>query len=41
MQKLRYTGCLPPPEVLAEFANWVFAVDEEDVEGQDETTIRP
>jgi len=42
MQKLRYTGpCLPPPEVLAEFPNWVFAVDEEDVEGQDETTIRP
>jgi hypothetical protein len=38
---LRYTGDWPPPEVLREFPNWVFAYDEEGEEGQDETTLKP
>lgn len=38
---LRYTGDWPPPEVLRDFPNWVFAYDEEGVEGQDETTVKP
>jgi len=31
----------PTPEQLIEFPNWENALDEEDVEGQDETTLRP
>ena len=37
----RYTGCWPPPTVLGIYPNWVFALDEEDEDGQDETTIKP
>jgi hypothetical protein len=40
-RRYRYTGDFPPPEVLAQFSNWDFALDEEDEEGQDETTIKP
>lgn len=39
--ELRYTGCWPPVEILREYPNWVFALDEEGEDGQDETTIRP
>lgn len=38
---LRYTGCWPPIDVLAEYPNWVLALDEEHVKGQDETTLKP
>ena len=38
---LRYTGENPPVEVLAKYPNWVNAYDEEGVEGQDETTLKP
>ena len=38
---LRYTGDWPPAAVLAQYPNWVFALDEENEEGQDETTIKP
>lgn len=38
---LRYTGDWPPPEVLQQYANWEYALDEESAEGQDETTLRP
>jgi hypothetical protein len=38
---LRYTGCWPPIEVLTQYPNWEYAIDEEPIEGQDETTIRP
>lgn len=40
-KKLRYTGAWPPPEVLARYPNWEMAYEEEGVEGQDETTLRP
>jgi hypothetical protein len=40
-RSLRYTGQWPPPEVLKQFRNWQYALDEEGEEGQDETTIRP
>lgn len=39
--EFRYTGCWPPPEVLAQYPNWVFALDEEGEDGQDETAIKP
>jgi hypothetical protein len=38
---LRYKGDWPPPEVLRDYPNWVFAYDEEGEEGQDETTVKP
>jgi hypothetical protein len=38
---LRYTGCWPPPDVLAQYPNWIYALDEEGEEDQDETTIKP
>ena len=38
---LRFTGENPPPELLSEYPNWENAYDEEGVEGQDETTLRP
>ena len=41
MEKYRYTGEWPPIEILEKFSNWDYALDEEDVEGQDETTIKP
>jgi hypothetical protein len=37
----RYTGEWPPLDVLDEYKNWEYALDEECEEGQDETTIRP
>ncbi len=37
----RYTGEFPPLEVLVQYSNWEYALDEEGDEGQDETTIRP
>lgn len=37
----RLTGENPSLEVLREFPNWEYALDEEGVEGQDETTLRP
>jgi hypothetical protein len=40
-KKYRYTGEWPPLHVLNEFPNWEYALDEEGIEGQDETTIRP
>lgn len=39
--ELRITGDNPSPEQLEAFPNWENALDEEDVEGQDETTLRP
>jgi hypothetical protein len=38
---LRFTGEWPPPEILADYANWEYALDEEGEPGQDETTMRP
>ena len=40
-RRLRYTGENPPAEVLAEYPNWEYALGEEDVPGQDETTLMP
>lgn len=40
-EKLRFTGDWPPLDILRQYPNWEYAIDEEDVEGQDETTIRP
>ncbi len=41
MRHLRFTGAFPPIDVLEQLPNWESALDEEEVEGQDETTIRP
>jgi len=38
---LRFTGEWPAASLLERYPNWEYALDEEDVEGQDETTIRP
>jgi hypothetical protein len=35
------TGENPPPHLLTTIPNWEFAQDEEDTDGQDETTTRP
>ena len=40
-ERLRFTGDWPPVSLLTQYPNWEYALDEEDVEGQDETTIRP
>jgi len=40
-QALRYTKDWPPLEVFRDYPNWTFALDEEALEGQDETTLRP
>lgn len=40
-EKLRYTGDWPPPKVLKQYPNWEMAYDEEGVDGQDDTTLRP
>jgi hypothetical protein len=37
----RFTGENPPPELLVRYPNWEYALDEEEVEGQDETTLKP
>lgn len=39
--QLRFTGEWPPPGLLSRYPNWENALDEEDVPGQDETTLRP
>ena len=39
--ELRLTGEWPSPELLNTIPNWENAFDEEGVEGQDESTIRP
>ena len=39
--ELRITGEWPSPELLKRFPNWENALDEEGLEGQDETTLRP
>jgi hypothetical protein len=39
--KLRFTGEWPPQDLWDRYPNWEYALDEEDVEGQDETTLRP
>lgn len=39
--RLRFTGEWPPASLLNQYPNWEYAIDEEDVDGQDETTIRP
>ena len=41
MAALRFTGSNPPIETLRHFPNWEYALDEEGVSNQDETTIRP
>jgi hypothetical protein len=38
---LRITGDWPSPVLLDRYPNWENALDEEGVEGQDETTLRP
>lgn len=40
-EKLRFTGVWPPLQIAKKYPNWEYALDEEDVKGQDETTIRP
>lgn len=40
-KKHRYTGEFPPIEVWESIPNWEYALDEESVERQDETTLRP
>jgi hypothetical protein len=37
----RFTGEWPPLKVWLEYPNWQNALDEEEIEGQDETTLRP
>lgn len=39
--RIRITGDFPSLELLERFPNWENALDEEGIEGQDETTIRP
>lgn len=41
IKNVRFTGSWPPLHLLASHPNWEFALDEEDVPGQDETTLRP
>ena len=38
---LRFTNDWPPPGLWSKYPNWAFAYDEEDREGQDETTLKP
>ena len=40
-ERIRVTGDFPPLHYLEKYPNWENALDEEDVEGQDETTLRP
>ena len=41
MPKHRYTGEWPPLKVLEEIFNWDYALGEEHIKGQDETTLKP
>jgi hypothetical protein len=38
---LRFTGEWPPQKLWVKYPNWEYALDEEDADGQDETTLRP
>ena len=38
---LRFTGDFPPPGLFEKYPNWEYALDEEGIDGQDETTLRP
>jgi hypothetical protein len=40
-EKLRFTGAWPSPLYWSDYPNWELALDEEGVDGQDETTLRP
>ena len=40
-ERLRFTGEWPPAALWDEYPNWEYALDEEGLEGQDETTLRP
>jgi hypothetical protein len=40
-RNLRFTGEWPPEEILRQYPNWEYALDEEGVPGQDETTLKP
>jgi hypothetical protein len=39
--KLRFTGELPPPDLWKRYPNWTCALEEEGLDGQDESTLRP
>ncbi len=41
MSDLRFTGRLPTEAALRQFPNWEFALEEEGLPDQDETTLRP
>jgi hypothetical protein len=41
MKPLRFTGEWPPHQLWKAFPNWEYAFDEEELPGQDETTLRP
>lgn len=38
---LRYTGEFPPVDVIQQYPNWDYALEEEGIDGQDESTLRP
>ena len=40
-ERIRVTGDFPPLHYLDKYPNWENALDEEGIEGQDETTLRP
>lgn len=40
-ERLRFTGDNPPVHLWTRFPNWQNAYEEEDLPGQDETTLRP
>jgi hypothetical protein len=40
-EKLRFTGESPSPMHWKRYPNWEYALDEEGLAGQDETTLRP
>jgi hypothetical protein len=41
MTALRFTGSWPVRELWDTYPNWEYALDEEDIPDQDETTLRP
>jgi hypothetical protein len=41
MEKLRFTGMIPPPDFWKQYPNWRNAFEEEGIDGQDETTLMP
>ncbi len=40
-KRLRFTGENPPTKLWVKYPNWQYALEEEDLPDQDETTIRP